>query len=87
MITFILKRLGLALITLWILSVIVFLLGQVLPGDPGRAILGPLAAPSAVDHAGPSAGRRQAACSPSTGTGSAISRERRTTTRRRSGRC
>jgi peptide/nickel transport system permease protein len=53
MVRFILKRLGLALITLWILSVIVFLLGQVLPNDPGRAILGNLAAPSAVralDH-------------------------------------
>jgi peptide/nickel transport system permease protein len=50
---FILKRLGLALITLWLLSVIVFVLGQVLPSDPGRSILGPLAAPSAVhalDH-------------------------------------
>lgn len=50
---FILKRLGFALITLWILSVIVFLIAQVLPGDPGRAILGPLAAQSAVktlDH-------------------------------------
>ena len=53
MLRFVLKRLGLALITLWLLSVIVFLLGQVLPGDPGRSILGPLAAPSAVhalDH-------------------------------------
>ena len=39
---YILKRFGLALITLWILSVIVFLAGQLLPGDPGRAILGPL---------------------------------------------
>ncbi|HET9720158.1 MAG TPA: ABC transporter permease [Solirubrobacteraceae bacterium] len=50
---FILKRLGLALITLWILSVIVFFAGQVLPGDPGRSVLGPLAAPTAVkalDH-------------------------------------
>jgi peptide/nickel transport system permease protein len=50
---FILKRIGLALITLWILSVLVFLAGQVLPGDPARAILGPLAAPQAVanlDH-------------------------------------
>jgi peptide/nickel transport system permease protein len=50
---FIAKRVGLALITLWILSVIVFFAGQVLPGDPGRAILGPLAAESAVkqlDH-------------------------------------
>jgi peptide/nickel transport system permease protein len=53
MVRFILKRLGLALITLWILSVIVFLLGQVLPSDPGRAVLGPLADPRAVkalDH-------------------------------------
>jgi peptide/nickel transport system permease protein len=53
MATFLLKRLGLMVLTLWILSVIVFLAGQVLPGDPGRAILGPLAAQSAVqslDH-------------------------------------
>jgi peptide/nickel transport system permease protein len=51
--TYILKRLGLALITLWLLSVIVFFACQVLPGDPARAILGNLAAPSAVaalDH-------------------------------------
>jgi peptide/nickel transport system permease protein len=51
--TYLLKRLGLALITLWLLSLIVFFAGQVLPGDPGRSILGPLAAPSAVialDH-------------------------------------
>jgi peptide/nickel transport system permease protein len=48
MTTFILKRIGLALVTLWILSVIVFVAGQVLPGDPARAILGPLAAPRAV---------------------------------------
>ena len=45
---FILKRIGLALITLWILSLLVFFAAQVLPGDPARAILGPLAAPSAV---------------------------------------
>ena len=53
MATYILRRVGLALITLWILSLIVFFAGQVLPGDPGRAILGPLAAQSAVhalDH-------------------------------------
>ncbi len=53
MLRYVLKRLGLALITLWILSVIVFFAGQVLPGDPGRSVLGPLAAPSAVkalDH-------------------------------------
>jgi peptide/nickel transport system permease protein len=53
MVTYILKRLGFALVTLWILSVIVFFAGQVLPGDPGRSVLGPLAAQSAVkalDH-------------------------------------
>jgi peptide/nickel transport system permease protein len=53
MTVFLAKRLGLALITLWILSLIVFFAGQILPGDPGRAILGPLAAESAVktlDH-------------------------------------
>jgi peptide/nickel transport system permease protein len=50
---YIAKRLGLAVITLWILSLIVFFAGQVLPGDPGRSILGPLAPKSAVkalDH-------------------------------------
>ncbi|HEV3066481.1 MAG TPA: ABC transporter permease [Streptosporangiaceae bacterium] len=53
MATYFLKRLGLALITLWLLSLLVFFACQVLPGDPGRAVLGPLAAPSAVaalDH-------------------------------------
>ena len=45
---FLLKRIGFGLITLWILSLIVFFAAQVLPGDPARAILGPLAAPSAV---------------------------------------
>ena len=45
---FLVRRLGLMLLTLWILSVIVFFAGQVLPGDPGRAILGNLASVSAV---------------------------------------
>ncbi|MGH3150850.1 MAG: ABC transporter permease [Streptosporangiaceae bacterium] len=48
MATFLLKRLGLMVLTLFILSLIVFLAGQILPGDPGRAILGPFAAQSAV---------------------------------------
>lgn len=42
------KRLLLSLITLWLLSVIVFAGGQLLPGDVGRAILGPLADARAV---------------------------------------
>ena len=53
MVTYLARRLGLAVITLWILSIIIFLAGQVLPGDPGRAILGPFASPVAVanlDH-------------------------------------
>src|ERR1700710_926175 len=41
-------RLFLAAITLWLLSVIVFAGGQLLPGDVGRAILGPLADARAV---------------------------------------
>jgi peptide/nickel transport system permease protein len=45
---FILRRIGLGIITLFILSLIIFFAAQVLPGDPARAILGPLAAPSAV---------------------------------------
>jgi peptide/nickel transport system permease protein len=49
MFLFILKRLGLGLITLLILSVIVFFTAQVLPGDPARAILGPFAEQSAVN--------------------------------------
>lgn len=50
---FVLRRVALSLVTLWLLSVIVFLGAQVLPGDVGRAILGPLADPRAVaalDH-------------------------------------
>ena len=53
MAVYILKRVGLALITLWILSMIVFWVGQQLPGDPGRTILGNLATPAgvaALDH-------------------------------------
>lgn len=49
----ILKRLALSLVTLFILSVLVFLGGQLLPGDAGRAILGPFAdarAVAALDH-------------------------------------
>jgi peptide/nickel transport system permease protein len=47
---FLLKRLGLALITLWILSAIIFAAAQILPGDVGRTILGPFADQRAVDQ-------------------------------------
>jgi peptide/nickel transport system permease protein len=46
---FLLKRVALSLITLWLLSVIVFTAGQVLPGNVGRAMLGPFADQRAVD--------------------------------------
>ena len=46
---FLIKRLGLALITLVLLSVIVFSISNVLPGDVGRAVLGPFAAQESVD--------------------------------------
>ena len=46
---FLLKRLGLALITLFLLSVIVFSISNVLPGNVGRAVLGPFATQDSVD--------------------------------------
>jgi peptide/nickel transport system permease protein len=42
------RRTGLALLTLWLLSAMVFAGGQLLPGDVARAILGPLADARAV---------------------------------------
>ncbi len=48
-----LRRAALAFLTLWLLSVVVFAAAQLLPGDVGRAILGPLADARAVaelDH-------------------------------------
>jgi peptide/nickel transport system permease protein len=47
---FLLKRLGLAVITLFLLSVIVFVGSQVLPGNVARRILGPFADQAAVDN-------------------------------------
>jgi peptide/nickel transport system permease protein len=45
---FILKRIGLGLITLWLLSVLVFFMANVLPGNVARRVLGPFASPTAV---------------------------------------
>ncbi|MDA8051374.1 MAG: ABC transporter permease [Rhodospirillales bacterium] len=42
------RRISFGLLTLFLLSVVVFAGGQLLPGDVGRAILGPLADPRAV---------------------------------------
>src|SRR6202008_2306789 len=53
MAAFLLRRLGFMILTLFLLSLIIFFAGQILPGDPGRAVLGPFAANSAVqalDH-------------------------------------
>lgn len=50
---FLLKRLGLTLITLVLISFAVFLVAQILPGDVGRAMLGPYASNTEVarfDH-------------------------------------
>ena len=44
----ILRRLGIGLVTLLLLSLVIFAGAQLLPGDVGRAILGPLADPDAV---------------------------------------
>jgi peptide/nickel transport system permease protein len=49
MIGFLLKRAGLSLVTLWLLSVLVFAGAQLLPGNIGRAMLGPFADERAVE--------------------------------------
>jgi peptide/nickel transport system permease protein len=46
---FVLKRLGLALVTLVVLSIIVFAVTTILPGNVGRAVLGPFATQESVD--------------------------------------
>jgi peptide/nickel transport system permease protein len=48
MIRFLSRRIAMSLVTMWLLSVLVFVGGQVLPGNVGRAILGPLADARAV---------------------------------------
>ncbi|SED39202.1 ABC transporter permease [Rhodobacter sp. 24-YEA-8] len=46
--TFLLRRLTTTLVTLFLASLLVFAACQLLPGDIGRAVLGPFAAPEAV---------------------------------------
>ena len=69
MAVYILKRVGLALITLWILSMIIFWVGQQLPGDPGRTILGNLATPEGVRGDSTTSWVSTGRSSPSTSTG------------------
>ena len=45
---FIAKRVALGLITLFLLSILVFFMANVLPGNVGRRVLGPFASPQAV---------------------------------------
>jgi len=49
MLRYILKRLGLAAVTLFLLSVIVFALSQTLPGNVARSVLGQFATQEAID--------------------------------------
>jgi peptide/nickel transport system permease protein len=46
---YLIKRILFSLITLWLLSILVFAGGRMLPGDVGRAMLGPFADQKAVD--------------------------------------
>ena len=46
---FIARRLLLAIVTLWLLATIVFVIANVLPADVGRTILGPFAPQESVD--------------------------------------
>jgi len=45
---FLLRRLGLVLPALWLVSVLIFGLAEIVPGDVGRTILGPYATPAQV---------------------------------------
>jgi peptide/nickel transport system permease protein len=45
---FVLQRLALAVFTLLLVSIVIFAVSEVLPGDPGRTVLGPLASPAQV---------------------------------------
>ena len=49
LIRFLVRRLGLALVTLFLLSVTVFALAHLLPGDVGRSVLGPFSDQQSVD--------------------------------------
>jgi peptide/nickel transport system permease protein len=50
MLTFLARRFALALVTLVLLSVVVFALGQILPGNVGRNVLGGFASQDSVDN-------------------------------------
>ena len=50
MAVFLIRRIGLAILTLFLLTIIVFALSNVLPGDVGRQILGPFAPQESVDE-------------------------------------
>jgi len=45
MVRYLLRRLVLGVITLWLLATIVFAITNILPTDVGRTILGPFAPP------------------------------------------
>ncbi|MFE7118298.1 ABC transporter permease [Streptomyces sp. NPDC057654] len=47
---FLIKRVGQAVIVLFLVSIIVFVLLHLLPGGPARAILGPTATPDSIAH-------------------------------------
>lgn len=50
MLIFLIRRIGLAIVTLFLLTMIVFALSNVLPGDVGRQIMGPFAPQKSVDE-------------------------------------
>jgi len=50
MLVFLIRRIALAIVTLFLLTIIIFALSNVLPGDVGRQILGPFAPQKSVDE-------------------------------------
>src|SRR3954471_2600926 len=56
---FIAKRVALGLVTLVLLSMLVFFMANVLPGNVGRRVLGPFASPTAGAQLNPQLGTDQ----------------------------
>src|SRR5207253_3931953 len=61
---FLLRRLGLVLPALWLVSVLIFALAEIVPGDVARTILGPYATPDQAAALRHQLGADRGSCAP-----------------------